>query len=230
MRKAAGVPRGQDMTITHHLDDEMLLNYSAGTLSEGWSIGVATHLSMCSACRNRLAMYDSVGGHLLESEPADLLTDDGWNAIKTRIQAGDMENVVPLRPKRVSADAMLPHPLSSYVEKAGGLRWRGLGRGPAQMIIPTSDRTTTVRLLKVPAGQPVPEHSHGGTEFTLVLDGSFSDEVSTFRRGDVELADGSVMHTPTAHPEKDCICLAVTDAPLRFKSRILRILQPLFGI
>jgi putative transcriptional regulator len=216
------------MTITHHLDDEMLLNYSAGTLSEGWSIGVATHLSMCSACRNRLAVYDSVGGQLLESEAADPRTDDGWTAIKKRIQANEIANVVPIR--RGSTDPLLPYPLSSYIEKAGGLRWRGLGRGPSQMIIPTSDRTTTVRMLKVPAGQPVPEHSHGGTEFTLVLDGSFSDEISTFRRGDVEVADGSVMHTPTAHPEKDCICLAVTDAPLRFKSRILRILQPLFGI
>lgn len=230
MRKATRVSRGHDMTITHHLDDEMLLDYSAGTLSEGWSLGVATHLSMCSACRNRLAMYDSVGGHLLESEAADLRIDDGWDAIKKRIQAGEIENVVPIRQRRAPADPILPHPLASYVEKAGGLRWRGLGLGPAQMIIPTGDRTTTARLLRVPAGRPVPEHSHGGTEFTLVLDGSFSDEVSTFRRGDVELADGSVMHTPTAHPERDCVCLAVTDAPLRFKSRVLRLLQPIFGI
>lgn len=217
------------MTISHHLDDEMLLSYSTGTLSEGWSLGVATHLSMCSACRNRLAMFDNVGGQLLESEAAEIRSDDGWTAIKAKIRAGEIERVVPIRKERF-VDPILPHPLSSYVEKAGGLRWRSLGRGPAQMIIPTEDRTTTVRLLKVPAGQPVPEHSHGGTEFTLVLDGNFSDEVSTFGRGDVELADGSVTHTPTAHPEKDCICLAVTDAPLRFKSRVLRILQPLFGI
>ena len=171
-----------------------------------------------------------VGGHLLESEAAEPQTDDDWTAIKKRIQAGEVENVVPIRQKQSPVDPFLPNPLAAYVERSGGLHWRGLGRGPSQMIIRTGDRTTTVRLLKVPAGQPVPEHSHGGTEFTLVLDGSFSDEVSTFRRGDVELADGSIMHTPTAHPGKDCICLAVTDAPLRFKSRLLRLLQPIIGI
>lgn len=230
MRKTATISRGHDMTITHHLDDEFLMRYSAGTLSEGWSIGVATHLSMCRSCRSRLRIYDSIGGYLFERESADLRADDGWTAIKQRIHAGEMENVVPLRMDREHADPLLPHPLSSYVRKQGGLRWRSLGRGPSQMIIPTNDPTTTVRLLKVPAGQPVPEHSHGGTEFTLILDGSFTDEVSTFRRGDVELADGSLMHTPTAHPEMDCICLAVTDAPLRFKSRLLRLLQPVLGI
>lgn len=218
------------MTITHHLDDELLMRYSAGMLAEGWSIGVATHLSMCSACRNRLRIYDGIGGYLLERENGDLNTSDGWTAIKQRIQAGEMENVVQIRKEPEHADSLLPRPLSSYVEKQGGLRWRSLGRGPAQMIIPTNDPTTTVRLLKVPAGQPVPEHSHGGTEFTLVLDGSFTDEVSTFRRGDVELADDSLVHTPTAHPEMDCICLAVTDAPLKFKSRLLRLLQPMLGI
>ena len=219
------------MNISHHIHDEMLLAYSAGTLSEGWSLGVATHLSMCSACRDRLAFYESVGGHLLENEPDDVrATDDGWRAIKSGLQAVDIEKVVPFPKRKTPADALLPYPLNSYVEKAGGLQWRGLGRGPSQMIIPTGDRTTTVRLLKVPAGQPVPEHSHNGTEFTLVLDGSFSDEVSTFRRGDVEFADNSLMHKPTAHPYKDCVCLAVTDAPLKFKSRLLRLVQPMLGI
>jgi putative transcriptional regulator len=217
------------MTITHHIDDEMLLHYSAGTLSEGWSIGVATHLSMCPVCRNRLAMFDSIGGYLLECESVPA-RDDGWESMKSRIQAGEIDRVVPLRRSRPEADALLPHPLYAYVRQAGGLRWRGLGVGASQMIIPTGDPTTTVRLLKVPAGQPVPEHSHGGSEFTLVLDGAFTDEVSTFRRGDVEMADGSLMHTPRAHPDKDCICLAVTDAPLKFRSRLMRLLQPLVGI
>jgi putative transcriptional regulator len=98
------------------------------------------------------------------------------------------------------------------------------------MMIPTGDETTTVRLLKIPAGQPVPEHSHRGMELTLVLDGSFSDEISTFARGDVEMADDSLMHQPKADKGKDCICLAVTEAPLRFKSRFLRLIQPLLGI
>ena len=39
------------MKITHHLSEELLLDYSSGALSEAWSIAVAAHLSKCSHCR-----------------------------------------------------------------------------------------------------------------------------------------------------------------------------------
>lgn len=218
------------MTISHHLNDEMLLWYSASTLSEGWGLAVATHLSLCPVCRERLAVYDSIGGYLLEGEDSDSNVGDSWAAIKARIENGESDNVIPSKPQRRIVEGILPDPLANYVDKAGGLRWRALGVGAAQMVVPTSDPTAVVRLIKVPAGKPVPEHSHGGPELTLVLDGSFSDEIATFRRGDVEHADETVQHTPRAHPDKDCLCLVVTDAPLKFTSRLMNILQPLIGI
>ena len=53
---------------------------------------------------------------------------------------------------------------------------------------------------------------------TLVLSGSFVDGTDLFVRGDIEDADASVTHQPTATLAEDCICLAVTDAPLRFST------------
>jgi putative transcriptional regulator len=64
----------------------------------------------------------------------------------------------------------------------------------------------------------------------LVLAGSFRDGDLLFGPGDVEDADGSILHTPTATPEADCICLAVTDAPLRFSSWLVRLIQPILKI
>lgn len=98
------------------------------------------------------------------------------------------------------------------------------------MKVVTSDPSTIVRLLKIPAGKPVPEHGHRGRELTLVLAGSFGDSVSVFKRGDVELADDELTHQPIAAPGEDCICLAITEAPLRFTSRMMRFIQPLIGI
>ena len=43
-------------------------------------------------------------------------------------------------------------------------------------------------------------------------------------------ADGSLTHQPVAGPEEDCICLAITDAPLKFRSRLLRLVQPFLGM
>ena len=44
--------------------------------------------------------------------------------------------------------------------------------------------------------------------------------------GDVEIADEALDHTPVADAGAACICLAATDAPLRFRSFLPRLLQP----
>jgi putative transcriptional regulator len=31
--------------LNHHVSDELLLSYEAGSLAEGWSLAVATHLA-----------------------------------------------------------------------------------------------------------------------------------------------------------------------------------------
>ncbi|EPE96223.1 ChrR family anti-sigma-E factor [Rhizobium grahamii] len=216
--------------IQHHLTDEMIAAMAAGTLEAGWALGATTHLTMCSACRAGLHAFERIGGYFLECEVANDNLDEGWREMERRITESQWEEDPVTSSPRSEAEMFLPEPLATYVDRAGGLKWRFLGRGAAQMIVPTEDETTTVRLLKIPAGQPVPEHSHRGTELTLVLDGSFTDEVSTFGPGDVEIADGTLTHTPRATEGKDCICLAVTDAPLKFSSLHMRLFQRLFKI
>ncbi|TMV57076.1 transcriptional regulator, partial [Thioclava sp. BHET1] len=51
-----------------------------------------------------------------------------------------------------------------------------------------------------------------------------------FAKGDVEVAEGDLEHQPIAGPGEACICLAATDAPLRFSQLIPRLLQPIFRI
>ena len=60
---------------------------------------------------------------------------------------------------------------------------------------------------------------------TMVLQGAFQDECDYFARGDVEVADSDMHHKPVADIHEDCICLAVTDAPLRFQGLIPKIAQ-----
>jgi putative transcriptional regulator len=98
-----------------------------------------------------------------------------------------------------------------------------------QAILPTS-KGAIARLLYIPAGQAVPDHGHRGTELTLVLQGAFRDETDRFGTGDVEISGQELEHTPVAEAGCDCICLAATDAPLRFNALIPRLLQPLFRI
>lgn len=217
----------------HHIRDELLAAYATGDLAEGWSLAVATHLALCPDCRARLVRFEAAAGDMLETiEPAAQSVDTSWQALRQRIaQAPPPAAVSSPKVGESRDDYVLPAPLRNYVgSDADQLKWKALGRGAYQVLVPTGDEETSVRLLRIPAGKPVPEHSHGGRELTLVLSGSFSDVTGRFCRGDLEDADETLEHQPVAGDEEDCICLAVTDAPLRFKSRLLRFVQPMLGI
>jgi putative transcriptional regulator len=222
------------MIIHHHISDELLMDYAAGSLEESWSIAVATHLALCPSCRKRLAGMEATGGMLLQSiecVPEAAAETNSWDALKARIAQEPAKPEAAIAAKTASTKAgLVPEPLRSYVGDLDALKWRALGMGAYHFPIPTEDKDISVRLLRIPAGKPVPEHSHGGRELTLVLKGSFMDGDDRFGPGDFEETDETVNHQPLAEPGEDCICLAVTDAPLKFRSRIVRMIQPFLGI
>lgn len=212
-------------TIRHHLTDPLLMSYAAGTLPEAFSLVVATHVSLCDECRARLAAFDAVGGAVLDRCDGADLSDASLEACFAKIDAGEGAPTPGARRKGV-----LPGPLVDYL--GGGLeqvKWRNLGMGVRQAILPT-DKAASARLLHIPGGQAVPDHGHRGMELTLVLQGAFRDETDRFGPGDVEIADESLDHTPVAEAGVDCICLAATDARLRFNALIPRLAQPFLRI
>jgi putative transcriptional regulator len=215
------------MSIHHHPSDDHLLAYAAGTLPESWALAVATHAAMCPDCRAAIDAAERVGGVLLDDVAPVRMDNDALDRVLARIEgtAGD----TPAETARGTADIALPQPLRGYVERSGGMHWRRLGLGIRQIELATSD-DANARLLRIAAGLPVPAHSHRGDEFTLVLDGGFSDATGHFGPGDLQLADDDLTHRPVADPGRDCICLAVTRAPLRFESLAVRMLQPILGI
>jgi putative transcriptional regulator len=217
------------MTIHHHPSEEFLLDYASGALGEAWSLAVGTHLALCPACRDSVAALEAVGGGLLETAEAAPLAEGAWEAVLSRLD-GAGEDAAPSSAVR-AAVPVLPQPLRGYVGgDAGDVRWQRLGLGAYQRLIPTAERGVTARLLRIPAGRPVPRHTHGGLELTLVLHGAFSDATGHYGRGDLQEADESLSHQPHADPGEDCICLAITDAPLRFESFAARLVQPLLNI
>ncbi len=215
--------------ITHHLSDKLLMAYSAGSLPEAFNLAVATHIALCDECRARLASFDAIGGAMLEqTQPTSVVLQDGaLAATLARIKAAPAI-AKPVHEPR--GEGILPEPLASYV---GGdidqIEWRGVGGGVRQAILQTS-KIATARMLYIPAGVAVPDHGHNGMEMTLVLQGAFADETARFGRGDIEIADEDLDHQPVAEPGEDCICLAVTDAPLKFRAFLPRLAQPFLRI
>ncbi|WP_422032478.1 ChrR family anti-sigma-E factor [Roseovarius sp.] len=216
-------------TIKHHLTDALLMAYSAGSLPEAFSLAVAAHVSMCDECRARLGAFDTVGGSLMDSCEAEEMSADSLASTLKLIELSDTRPLAPADAAPIE-EGVLPAPVRAYV---GGdleaVRWRSVGMGVKQAILPTSGGATA-RLLYIPAGAAVPDHGHRGTELTLVLKGAFEDKVDHFGPGDIEVANEDLDHTPIADIGEDCICLAATDAPLKFNSWLPRIAQPFLRI
>lgn len=213
--------------IKHHLTDALLMAYSAGSLPEGFNIVVATHISMCDECRARMVEFDTVGGAVLDAETPEGLADGSFEATLALIAQSPQERQIKVDPA-IASD--VPSPLHDYIgTDLDAVKWRKVGGGVRQAILKT-DKSASVRLLHIPAGAKMPDHGHRGTELTLVLKGAFKDEHDRFGAGDIEVASEEHNHQPVAEMGEDCICLAATDAPLRFNSWIPRIIQPFVRI
>jgi putative transcriptional regulator len=209
--------------VRHHLSEELLTAYAAGALPEAFALVVATHLSMCDECRAMAESLDGIGGTLIEALDGAAMDAGALEAVMARL---DDAPAAPIRVDR----GVLPAPVRAYI---GGdldaVKWKPVGMGVKQAVLKTSD-SASARLLYIPAGAAMPEHSHRGMELTLVLQGAFEDDSDRFGPGDVEIADDEVDHTPVADVGADCICLAATEGRLRFKSWIPRLAQPFIGI
>lgn len=225
----------------HHIQDEILMDYAAGTSSEVEAVFVASHLALCPACRHKVEDYEKIGGALLTSTPPADFSDDAFDALMARIDAGqfggeDGPTGGPAGARTPSAKAdpdatVVPRPLRDYLSTpVGRLPWKSVMRGLDEVTLPIADRdphvTRKARLLRIKAGTQMPKHTHAGSEMTIVLSGSFSDERGSFGRGDVAIHDGDVDHQPLAGDEEDCLCFVVTDAPLKLTGRFTRFLNP----
>lgn len=209
-------------SITHHLTEPMIAAYAAGNLPKPFAMVVASHVSLCTQCRAAVEAHQAVGGVVLDETETVEISDTLKFDILSMLDR-------PFTPEPVfEKSGIYPAPIVEAL-KGKSPKWKSLGMGVKQHILSEGDEGSA-RLLFIPPGQAVPDHSHNGLELTLVLQGSFSDEEGQFDIGDVEIGDEDLEHTPIAGAGDPCICLAATDAPLKFNAFLPRLLQPIFRI
>ncbi|GAA0692886.1 ChrR family anti-sigma-E factor [Marinobacterium maritimum] len=217
------------MKISHHFDDATLMAYSAGSLPQGMALLVACHLHWCPHCRERTRVTDAVGGAMLDTLEPVVLKEDALNAVLARLDEPEQE-FAAVQSASSSDSREMPAPLSQLLNKPiDELPWKRIGYGVRQLDLALEGPGAT-RLLRISPGVSVPHHTHGGSELTLILRGSYSDEMGRFCRGDVADLDGEVSHQPIVDTDEDCICLIATDAPLKFTGLMGRLVQPFIGL
>jgi putative transcriptional regulator len=215
------------VTIVHHPDDATLLSYAGGSLDEVFTTLIAAHLASCPACRRRVRALEAVGASLLERDTNTVLSPGATARLMQRL---DRENtpVAQDAPAAATTDSVLARLIGGSLDD---IRWKRVAPGVATHRLPVSPGSKgSLLLLKIASGKKVPEHGHGGMEMTLILEGSYRDELGRFGPGDVADLDEHVEHQPVVDSHIPCICLVATEQPTRFKGFFSRLLQPLVGI
>jgi putative transcriptional regulator len=203
--------------------DALLAGYAAGTLSAPLHALVAGHLALTPRSRAFVRSLEAANARKIEAaDPVPVPNRDAkLGAIFATAQAP--------QPEAAAADPVLPAPLARYIGHGlAQVAWTWLMPGVRQHKIEDTERGEAV-LYWIRRGRKMPSHTHEGSEYTLVLKGAFADVNGHYRRGDIAIADQEVDHKPVADREEDCICFAVTDAPIRLTGPVGRLLQRLFG-
>jgi putative transcriptional regulator len=207
--------------VAHHLPDEFLLDDAAGAASAPIALVTATHLSLCPACRRHHGRLEAIGGAMLERiEPVALAPGALDHALAR------LDQKAP-RAAPVTGPANLPEPLWRYVQgDLAALKWRERVRGVAEARLDCAGGGFKASLLRIAAGRAIARHTHNGDKITLVLEGAFSDAKGRYARGDVCFADPTIEHEPVADRGSDCLCLIITQGPIKLTGKVLRVLNP----
>ncbi len=205
------------MTAVHRAPEEWMLDYAVGGLCEASTLAIEVHLALAPGSRRELRLYEEIGGAMLDSCATSAVNDDCFDKLMARLDAPEEAGGTAegSRDVHVVADCAVPAPLQRYIgTDYEALPWKRVIKGLREAVIDV-DGTDRVKLLRVDPGAAMPRHTHGGQELTVILKGGFVDGGVTYHAGDVAIADEGVDHAPTALPDEECICLAVTQAPLK---------------
>ena len=213
----------------YHPNHELLMQFAAGQLSDSLGIMVACHIENCSECHSVTQNFELLGGEIIDSLDSIEISPDFITQTLAKLNDGAHNSTEESIAARI-VDARLPKPLQRFLpNKLEQLPWSGFSKNIQQFDLALSDSHYTARFYKIKAGKELPQHTHKGNEYTLVMSGAFSDEAGAYHTGDFILADSNTHHQPKAHADCDCICFAVVDAPLKFTGFWGRMLNPFMG-
>jgi len=209
-----------------HPNDELLAAYSAGSLPLSQALCISTHLERCPDCSRKLQRFNRIGSELMQQlQPAPGSAD-----LKQRMFASlDSLADMPAPPEeKPIVNTSIPRCLRQFVKDGyQQLAWRSVSANIKSVELCRDSNGAKVELLKIKPGGAAINHTHLGDEYTVVLEGSFSDEDGLYEQGDFMVRAKDEQHRPVATQDQECICLAVTEGPIQFTGLLSRLMNPI---
>ncbi|MEL6769278.1 MAG: ChrR family anti-sigma-E factor [Pseudomonadota bacterium] len=209
---------------THLPPTELLAEYASGSANPGLNLLLASHLTYAPASRRQVEALESIGGALLADEPAVTMSasalDRAFSAIDDDAGAEDELGEAATRAP------VLPRPIRDHLggRDEDSLPWKFRLPGVSEYVLPGFEHEQ-VSLLRARPGAGIPQHTHEGTEITLVLSGALSDGGRVLGPGDVAVNTDEDDHRPKILGDETCYCLIVMDGGLRFTGTFSRALN-----
>lgn len=206
-----------------HPDDVLLTSFSAASLPLSQALCVSTHIEHCHDCRQKTQRLNHVGSELMQQ-----LKPAAPSAGLKQQLLDSLDELSDTPPAPNSADHSIPRCLHQFIKTDySTLAWKRVSPDIYSVELCRDSNGAKVELLKIRPGGRANTHTHLGDEYTVVLEGSFSDEDGLYHRGDFMVKDSNDKHTPVATLDQECICLAVTEGPIQFTGLVNRLLNPL---
>jgi len=214
-----------------HPSTELLNRFVQGELVTGKSVIVAAHMELCEACSAKAKELQTLAVSSWVDPDSALQSDQSIEANHATMVASivkspqtkteQIEELVEVDIDVLNHSIKLPKVLGKAALQ--GLKWKKVAGGisEAQLFL---DNETLCEFIYMAPGCEVPVHTHQGTESTLVLDGSFEDELGEYKTSDFIIRDAQHNHQPRS--KEGCLCFAVLDSPLKFTEGLSRLMNP----
>ena len=218
--------------IKHHPTHELLSSFVEGSLPASLSAGIAIHADLCPICAKNIA-------HMTKEYATDTflheekiysdapLKDNTANQYSFMISSITSDSGIDEIKHKDSLDIeikgttyQLPKALSSM----SMMGWQKLGK-LSRSRLNLNEGALHSSLLHIEKDGGVPSHTHKGFELTLLLEGTFEDEMGTYHKGDFIWLTGEHTHHPFT--KSGCLCYTVADDALQFKQGLSKLLNPI---
>lgn len=227
----------------NHPSIELLTEYASGSLPLSHALCVAAHLEHCEVCQQQLSKLNALGASFFDEQSQHVIAEneEANEALKSKVFA--MLDEQPLETATLnkvvgqsfseSFDAgqsgyRVPKSLRQFIPQTyDELSWTNLTPSLKVATLVNDKDGSQVALSRTKPGGRMAHHAHSGDEFTVVLEGSFSDETGIYHKGDFVHRNAHDKHQPIVTKDAECICLMVTDAPIQFTGFFTRWLNPL---
>jgi len=215
-----------------HPSSELLNQFVQGELAAGKSIVVSAHMELCESCSAKAKELQALAvsswvdpSSAMQSDQtseADYVNIVAGIVTSSQIKSAPIEDLVEVDIDVLDHSIKLPKVLAKAASQ--GLKWKKVAGGisEAQLFI---DNETQCEFIYMAPGGKVPVHTHQGSEATLVLEGSFEDELGEYKTSDFIIRDAQHNHQPRS--KEGCLCFSVLDSPLQFTEGLARLMNPL---